>query len=131
MLIEPDSPTHQTIHNMQRLPSFLFATSPEIEWGMVVSTTPPFIISKTMNFNNKNLDKYDAFMTRLNNNSDPFSAFFKIPGYRMVMIYSTSLQPINAMEHQKEIRVVIQEMANYYLQEKILPNEGAFRKYKE
>ena len=81
-----------------------------------------------MLFDHKN-DTYEQFIDKLNNAE--FSIYSKVAGYRVVIVYYSSLEDEDITQCQDDAEVVFSNMASFYLKDKISINEGYFKKYLE
>jgi hypothetical protein len=111
-----------------KLPTFLFASSPDMPGaGIVISTTPPFFIAQVLLF--KTEGEFSHFL------SESMPAIGSRPiGYRIILIGTGSLlvpsQSAYIGHSANELSRIYREMADYYLTSKIKINEGYYRRYR-
>lgn len=113
---------------MPKLPEFLYCTNQALPSGLVLFTRPPFFIGKIMLFHNP--DDYVEFL-KVWENKNEFSVITKIEGYRIIILYSGSLQHIVIDRHKDIIEEVFHRMADFFLKEKVQKKSGYYKRYIE
>lgn len=101
-----------------QLPKFLFVDSPEIKGaGLILSTSIPYQIVKLTKFNKP--EDFELFRMQSNKPFEP------VPGYMIVLQEYAALDKSKPIE---DIKPLLQEMALYYLETKIEPNKGYYKR---
>lgn len=111
---------------------FLICENPESMQGpgLVISTAPPFWIGKVIQV--KDIEQADRF-TRMSQNSISYG---KVVGYRIYIEVFTKLfrqivDKPTQVEYVGQLQWMPRQMAEFYLQNKILKNAGYYKRYKE
>lgn len=110
---------------MRELPKYGFLTSPDFESVKIISLEPPFFIANVSEISTTHPERVDACIEDMVQGRYPIS---KVKGYTIFLRIFTSLEPNNDTEQQQR---VLNEMAEFYLNERVLQKVGKYSKYDE
>ena len=108
---------------MQPLPKFLFATGENLGAGLIVQTAQPLVFGRIIQFQD-----YLQLLAQL----DKFIASSQVQGYSILIVYGGILGKGNVLQTSGDLRppqATLDEMANFYLTEKVLPHKARFKRY--
>lgn len=110
---------------MRELPKFGFVSSPEFESVKIISFDPPYFIANVCEISQSNPERIEEYIEDMVQGRYPIA---KIKGYSIFLRIFTSLEPNNDSELQQR---VLNEMAQFYLNERVLQKIGKYNKYDE
>lgn len=111
---------------MKELPKYAFLTNSVGFTGMkVISLEHPYIIASIYEVNKNRPDLVDGYIEDMVQGRYPIA---KVKGYTIFLKMFTSLEPNNNSSFQQEI---LNEMANFVLEERIQKKPGQFKGMKE
>lgn len=109
---------------MRELPKYALLTNSEIPGIKVISLERPYIIASVYDYRRDD----ERVGERLEDMAQGRYPIAKIPGYTIFLTLYTSLEPCNNPELQQ---AVLEEMAQYFLDDKISHKPGQFMKSEE
>lgn len=104
------------------LPKFLFVESPELPGaGFILTSQPPCYIAKVYKFNKP--EELEMFRMKSN------QLFSLVPGYMILVQYFTTFgnETSTALD-QDDVKVCLNQMTNFYLESKVLPNKTYYKR---
>lgn len=106
------------------LPNFLIAEPPAATKGvnLIIGTMHPYPVGWVYQFRNE-----DDMAMYFANSTDILG---KVDGYRIIIKIATTFDNPKGL-HNWQQKNILQEMAAFYLESKINPNAGYFKRYKE
>lgn len=110
---------------MRELPKFGFVSSPEFDSIKIISFEPPYYIANVCEISQNNPERISEYIDDMIQGRYPIA---KIKGYSIFFRIFTSLEPDNDAELQQK---VLNEMAQFYLTERVLQKVGKYNKFDE
>lgn len=111
---------------MKQLPKYAFLTHPsEFESVKVIMLEHPFIVANILEISQSNTERVEQLMEDLVQERYPIA---KTKGFSIFLKVDTSLEPCGNPEYQQ---AVLNEMAEFVLNERVLRKIGQFRKCDE
>ena len=110
---------------MRELPKFMFLTHPDMDGVKIISTEHPYLIAEAYQIRKTQESLIDSFLEDMVQGRYPMS---KVPGYYVFLRMYTSLEPCNDRDFQQR---VLNEMAQFFLEEKISHKPGLYAKSEE
>ncbi len=109
---------------------FLFVENPESMPGpgLILHTRPPFLLGKVVNYKS-NDEMHEHLMRMIENGKGKFQ-YGRCPGYNIIIIPAASLEEFEDMRGA-EMHYRLFHMGQFYLNKKIMKNEGYYKRYKE
>lgn len=109
---------------MKELPKYALLTNPEISGLKIISLEYPYLIASV--FEHKRSDeRVSDHLEVMAQERYPIS---KVNGYTIFLTVYTSLEPNDNREFQQ---AMLNDMAKWYLNERVLPNPGKYMKCEE
>ena len=106
---------------MGNLPKFAFLTGEGFTGQKVICLESPYLIASIIDVNRHDEEKVEEYMESMVQGRSPIS---KVSGYTVFLKFLTCIEPCYDREYQKRI---VNEMATFVLQDKILKKPGLFR----
>jgi hypothetical protein len=114
-----------------QLPEFLFCENKSAlpGAGLILYTQPPYWVGQVMKF-----DSHNAWELWLKANDGQVKAMGKPHGYSIAIVMIGALGAYRLPDSQAgadELAAVFRRMSDFYLEEKIKPNAGYYRRYQQ
>lgn len=106
---------------MRQLPKYAFLSGEGILGQKVIMLQHPYLIANVYDVNRHKEDEVEAFMEDMIQERYPIA---KVKGYTIFLTPYSSLEPNNNKEFQT---AVLKEMAEYFLENRVLKKPGLFR----
>lgn len=105
----------------KELPKFIFAESPEIPGaGLIIGTQRPCYVIKVFKFTKP--EEFDRFMLK-----SPESV--QVTGYMLAVQYYATIGEKDPIFDEEDVKICLNQAAEFYLKERILVNEKYYKRF--